>query len=324
MTMMGSEAFEAILAHHRSLSDGIARRSAALGEAVRAGDGWAPAAAELIAFLAEEILPHAAAEEKIIYLEARAHPDLEQPVSNMIEEHRVLAEAAERLASTESAGEADSLATTIGSLFTTHVQKENDVILPLLGADEKADLSVLVEQMHRLTGEALQSGSAGQAASDTVVRLTSLLLDAASGLAEIGEGDRACRLAAATWAILRKTQPQLAVRVTAKLHHLARSVPAEPVKFISGPRSSGDSDDGDAELDVRALAPAQRHEKIFATYSALGPGTGFMLINDHDPKPLRYQFAAEHAGDYTWEPLEEGPSVWRVRIGRPATVVGAR
>ncbi len=73
----------------------------------------------------------------------------------------------------------------------------------------------------------------------------------------------------------------------------------------------------DGELDVRPLAHAQRHEKIFATFDALRPGTAFVLVNDHDPKPLYYQFAAEHAGEFTWEYTESGPEVWRVRIGRP-------
>ena len=73
----------------------------------------------------------------------------------------------------------------------------------------------------------------------------------------------------------------------------------------------------DATLDVRAEPPARRHELIFDTYEALGSGEGFVLVNDHDPKPLRYQFEAEHAGDFTWSYLEEGPEVWRVRIGRP-------
>jgi uncharacterized protein (DUF2249 family) len=70
-------------------------------------------------------------------------------------------------------------------------------------------------------------------------------------------------------------------------------------------------------LDVRAEIPARRHQLIFETYNALEPGTAFVLVNDHDPKPLSYQFAAEHSGDFTWEYLEEGPEVWRVRIGRP-------
>jgi uncharacterized protein (DUF2249 family) len=73
----------------------------------------------------------------------------------------------------------------------------------------------------------------------------------------------------------------------------------------------------DTTLDVRREPPARRHELIFDSYDALASGSGFMLVNDHDPKPLRYQFEAEHAGEFTWEYLEEGPEVWRVRIGRP-------
>jgi uncharacterized protein (DUF2249 family) len=65
------------------------------------------------------------------------------------------------------------------------------------------------------------------------------------------------------------------------------------------------------------LAPPQRHPLIFATFQALGPGEGFELVNDHDPKPLYYQFAAELPGQFTWEYLEQGPEVWRVRIGKP-------
>jgi uncharacterized protein (DUF2249 family)/quercetin dioxygenase-like cupin family protein len=72
-------------------------------------------------------------------------------------------------------------------------------------------------------------------------------------------------------------------------------------------------------LDVRALAPRDRHARIFATFNALRPGEALRLVNDHDPKPLKYQFAAEHAGEATWEPEQEGPEVWVVRIGKVAT-----
>ncbi|MGH3302296.1 MAG: DUF2249 domain-containing protein [Streptosporangiaceae bacterium] len=74
------------------------------------------------------------------------------------------------------------------------------------------------------------------------------------------------------------------------------------------------------DLDVRDLPPARLHEAIFAAYHALAPGTGFVLVNDHDPKPLRYQLEAEHAGQFTWDYLETGPQTWRVRIGRPLAV----
>jgi uncharacterized protein (DUF2249 family) len=73
----------------------------------------------------------------------------------------------------------------------------------------------------------------------------------------------------------------------------------------------------DPILDVRANAHGQRHTLIFGAYSKLEPGTGFVLVNDHDPKPLYYQFDANHKGDFTWDYLEQGPQVWRVRIGRP-------
>ncbi len=68
-------------------------------------------------------------------------------------------------------------------------------------------------------------------------------------------------------------------------------------------------------LDVREIAPRQRHELIFDTFKALKSGEAFILINDHDPKPLYYQFKAELEGLFTWDYLEQGPDVWRVRIG---------
>jgi uncharacterized protein (DUF2249 family) len=43
-----------------------------------------------------------------------------------------------------------------------------------------------------------------------------------------------------------------------------------------------------------------------------------VLVNDHDPKPLYYQFQAELGEPFQWEYLESGPEVWKVRIGRSA------
>jgi len=72
-------------------------------------------------------------------------------------------------------------------------------------------------------------------------------------------------------------------------------------------------------LDVRVIAPRERHELIFDTYASLLPNETFVLINDHDPKPLYYQFSAEHPGRFTWDYLEKGPETWRVRIGSRET-----
>jgi uncharacterized protein (DUF2249 family) len=71
-------------------------------------------------------------------------------------------------------------------------------------------------------------------------------------------------------------------------------------------------------VDVRSLVPAQRHEKIFQLVDELAPGTSFILVNDHDPKPLYYQLAAEYPNQFSWTYLESGPAVWRVEIGKIA------
>ena len=69
-------------------------------------------------------------------------------------------------------------------------------------------------------------------------------------------------------------------------------------------------------VDVREIAPRERHPLIFGAFGQLASGEALMLINDHDPKPLYYQFQAESNGQFTWDYLENGPEVWRVRIGR--------
>ena len=72
----------------------------------------------------------------------------------------------------------------------------------------------------------------------------------------------------------------------------------------------------DSILDVRSETPRDRHGLIFGTFAELPVGTAFVLVNDHDPKPLYYQLAAENTDQFTWDYLEEGPEVWRVRIGK--------
>ena len=69
-------------------------------------------------------------------------------------------------------------------------------------------------------------------------------------------------------------------------------------------------------IDVREIVPRDRHPLIFETYDSLEAGQGFILVNDHEPKPLYYQFLYEHEGEFTWEYLDEGPDVWRARIGK--------
>jgi len=245
------EALEAMLAHHRTLDEGVRSRALALGQAVASGDPYDSVAAELAAYFAEEVLPHALAEEHTIYRIAESLPALVATVGEMIGEHRRLAAMIDGLGEAMDGPAAASQAEQIATLFTAHVTKENDILLPALLADDDIDLAELLKQMHDLTEEAQKESSL----------LDDLTSDAGAGLLSREE---------------------------------------------------------EFELDVRSLAHGQHHESIFAAYNDLVPGDAFVLVNDHDPKSLRYQFEAQHQGGFSWEYLEAGPSDWRVRIGRVA------
>jgi uncharacterized protein (DUF2249 family) len=68
------------------------------------------------------------------------------------------------------------------------------------------------------------------------------------------------------------------------------------------------------ELDLRPIMPFERHELIFQKWDSLKPGQTLKIINDHDPKPLHYQFEAEYTNQYEWEYEQEGPKDWVVKI----------
>ena len=69
-------------------------------------------------------------------------------------------------------------------------------------------------------------------------------------------------------------------------------------------------------IDVTKIAPRQKHPTIFQAWAELDKGGALLLLNDHDPLPLYYQFACEHDGEFQWEYLEKGPDLWRVRISK--------
>lgn len=70
-------------------------------------------------------------------------------------------------------------------------------------------------------------------------------------------------------------------------------------------------------LDVREMPPWERHPKIFDIFdNQLASGDTLQLINDHDPRPLHYQFMAERAGQFEWQSYEEAPRKWVALIKR--------
>ena len=71
-------------------------------------------------------------------------------------------------------------------------------------------------------------------------------------------------------------------------------------------------------IDVRQIAPFERHGLIFAQLDALSAGEALQLINDHDPLPLRYQIDLQWPGQFGFTTLEAGPALWRLEICKAA------
>ena len=71
-----------------------------------------------------------------------------------------------------------------------------------------------------------------------------------------------------------------------------------------------------ATIDVRTIPHSERHPRIFKTFEELPPGEALLLTVDHDPRPLYFQLDFAHKGRFSWDYLEEGPQLWRIRISK--------
>ena len=67
-------------------------------------------------------------------------------------------------------------------------------------------------------------------------------------------------------------------------------------------------------VDVRTIAPRDRHPHIFSIFGGLAARESMELVNDHDPRPLHAQFQINLPDQFRWEYLQSGPDLWRVRI----------
>ena len=66
-------------------------------------------------------------------------------------------------------------------------------------------------------------------------------------------------------------------------------------------------------LDVRTIQPVNRHPTIHDAFDELEPGETLTIVNDHEPKPLFYEFQAEvetfDADSYEVNQVEDGKFV---------------
>jgi uncharacterized protein (DUF2249 family) len=69
-------------------------------------------------------------------------------------------------------------------------------------------------------------------------------------------------------------------------------------------------------IDVRTIAPYERHAQIFGRLDALGAGESLQIVNDHDPVPLHMQLENRAPGQFQWTYLQSGPQLWQIEIAK--------
>jgi uncharacterized protein (DUF2249 family)/iron-sulfur cluster repair protein YtfE (RIC family) len=150
--------------HHAELAGALAARAEALLAAAVHGDGPAALAAResLVGWCRADLLPHAAAEERALYPAAAGLDRGRLLVDGMLAEHRLLVALVGELAAAGDTVRAAAAARALQALFGSHVEKENDLVLPLLTAAPGVSLSGLLAEMHEaLPVERPAAGAAG-------------------------------------------------------------------------------------------------------------------------------------------------------------------
>jgi uncharacterized protein (DUF2249 family) len=107
------------------------------------------------------------------------------------------------------------------------------------------------------------------------------------------------------WEYLLRGPDEFQVKIT----RLSLTSPVE-----SSTRTCTSGVDPNPVFDVRSIPARVKHVQIFQRWFDLPVGGHFVLLNDHDPVPLRYQFEAEFPGAFLWDYLATGPDEFRVKI----------
>lgn len=158
-TAADAEAVEAITSHHAHLAGQLGVLIDAIVSAVERGAGFEQARAAALAFLAAELLPHAAAEEERLY-PAATHTERARPlVESMIAAHRVIGSLVDSIR-TEPPVRAAGSAQALRVLFDAHLVDENERILPIVAADPHVSLVEVTQGMHELLGRAQSTNGA--------------------------------------------------------------------------------------------------------------------------------------------------------------------
>ncbi|HEX8834683.1 MAG TPA: DUF2249 domain-containing protein [Abditibacteriaceae bacterium] len=76
------------------------------------------------------------------------------------------------------------------------------------------------------------------------------------------------------------------------------------------------SDTDPRTIDVRPIPKPQRHPLIFDVIEVLAVGESVVILNDHNPIPLRGQVETLYGRQFAWCYLEEGPEIFRLQFTR--------
>ncbi|WP_407109756.1 DUF2249 domain-containing protein [Streptomyces sp. DSM 116494] len=249
--------------------------------------GRDPGAAErlrtgLVAFCDRELLPHATAQEAVLYPVARTMPDARLLMVSLAAEHRCIAELVDALRTAGDPADAVAHARALQVVFEEHTAKENGLVLPLLALAPGISLATLLTELHGRLAPDRPAGPDRPADGER-----------GGTRNDVGVNDR-----------------------TTRTDRTDRAAPSGKTGGCGGACGCGAAD-GEAvpELDVRGVPHALRHATVFGALDAVPPGRSMVLTAPHDPLPLLAQIEDRSPGVFSVEYLERGPGAWRLRIG---------
>ena len=146
-----AEAMDAVENHHAQMSGEL---TLLVTNLINAADGGNAISARdrLVAWARETLVPHALAEEKTLYPAARELTEGRLLVDAMLAEHIAIVAIVAEVDRAPTHVAAAAAGRALQALFAVHLDKENDQLLPLLGASPDHSVAGLLEGMHEVLG----------------------------------------------------------------------------------------------------------------------------------------------------------------------------
>lgn len=144
------QAVQAIRRHHAALLGGLRQNYAAMLAAATGGARIDESRGDMLRYLADEILPHAEAEEATLYKRGHSLPELHLLIDAMIAEHEHLRALSGELGGQLPVVSQVALGFAITDLFAVHADKENDFLLPRLVQEPGISVHELLGDMRGL------------------------------------------------------------------------------------------------------------------------------------------------------------------------------